>query len=182
MVEWVLTWRPVFWWRMGRTLTKGEPLPGPSSSWWRQVPLAPCNKPCSFSGCVRMVIGAPPATLGVAAQAQMEAQTHISTTVRAGAGHGWQADRAEDIPKATTDGASPCQCLLRCLIPNIGTLTGRRGCRVRCSAWQSASHQSGTCRGNAQVWVQVQVQWRICLLYTSPSPRDGLLSRMPSSA
>ena len=24
--------------------------------------------------------------------------------------------------------------------------------------------------------------WRHCLLYTSPSPRDGLLSRMPSSA
>ena len=27
-----------------------------------------------------------------------------------------------------------------------------------------------------QVWI------KICLLYTSPSPRDGLLSRMPSSA
>ena len=25
-------------------------------------------------------------------------------------------------------------------------------------------------------------QYRLCLLYTSPSPRDGLLSRMPSSA
>ena len=25
-------------------------------------------------------------------------------------------------------------------------------------------------------------EWRDCLLYTSPSPRDGLLSRMPSSA
>ena len=25
-------------------------------------------------------------------------------------------------------------------------------------------------------------RFRICLLYTSPSPRDGLLSRMPSSA
>ena len=25
-------------------------------------------------------------------------------------------------------------------------------------------------------------QYRYCLLYTSPSPRDGLLSRMPSSA
>ena len=25
-------------------------------------------------------------------------------------------------------------------------------------------------------------QWIACLLYTSPSPRDGLLSRMPSSA
>ena len=25
-------------------------------------------------------------------------------------------------------------------------------------------------------------QYILCLLYTSPSPRDGLLSRMPSSA
>ena len=25
-------------------------------------------------------------------------------------------------------------------------------------------------------------EFRYCLLYTSPSPRDGLLSRMPSSA
>ena len=25
-------------------------------------------------------------------------------------------------------------------------------------------------------------EWEDCLLYTSPSPRDGLLSRMPSSA
>ena len=27
-----------------------------------------------------------------------------------------------------------------------------------------------------------QGRYYICLLYTSPSPRDGLLSRMPSSA
>ena len=27
-----------------------------------------------------------------------------------------------------------------------------------------------------------QIQNMLCLLYTSPSPRDGLLSRMPSSA
>ena len=27
-----------------------------------------------------------------------------------------------------------------------------------------------------------QEQYMFCLLYTSPSPRDGLLSRMPSSA
>ena len=26
------------------------------------------------------------------------------------------------------------------------------------------------------------MQYQVCLLYTSPSPRDGLLSRMPSSA
>ena len=29
---------------------------------------------------------------------------------------------------------------------------------------------------------QVNTMFGICLLYTSPSPRDGLLSRMPSSA
>ena len=30
--------------------------------------------------------------------------------------------------------------------------------------------------------IQIPQQWGGCLLYTSPSPRDGLLSRMPSSA
>ena len=30
--------------------------------------------------------------------------------------------------------------------------------------------------------VDDHVKWIDCLLYTSPSPRDGLLSRMPSSA
>ena len=30
--------------------------------------------------------------------------------------------------------------------------------------------------------VKTKVLNRDCLLYTSPSPRDGLLSRMPSSA
>ena len=35
----------------------------------------------------------------------------------------------------------------------------------------------GTCDGNMQ-----EGSLRACLLYTSPSPRDGLLSRMPSSA
>ena len=30
--------------------------------------------------------------------------------------------------------------------------------------------------------VEIEMEMEICLLYTSPSPRDGLLSRMPSSA
>ena len=33
----------------------------------------------------------------------------------------------------------------------------------------------------SQVWYKVGSSYD-CLLYTSPSPRDGLLSRMPSSA
>ena len=35
---------------------------------------------------------------------------------------------------------------------------------------------------NLYIPVYVTVETNICLLYTSPSPRDGLLSRMPSSA
>ena len=30
--------------------------------------------------------------------------------------------------------------------------------------------------------IRIECGFRTCLLYTSPSPRDGLLSRMPSSA
>ena len=36
--------------------------------------------------------------------------------------------------------------------------------------------------GNFKKDVCRQALSRVCLLYTSPSPRDGLLSRMPSSA
>ena len=37
-------------------------------------------------------------------------------------------------------------------------------------------------RAVAKVFDVEVVKVNICLLYTSPSPRDGLLSRMPSSA
>ena len=41
--------------------------------------------------------------------------------------------------------------------------------------------------GVAHIWIddhcyQLGLESSACLLYTSPSPRDGLLSRMPSSA
>ena len=36
--------------------------------------------------------------------------------------------------------------------------------------------------GTVKVWRDGACERTICLLYTSPSPRDGLLSRMPSSA
>ena len=41
---------------------------------------------------------------------------------------------------------------------------------------KNAKHVTGIA---ASVWGQI---YKACLLYTSPSPRDGLLSRMPSSA
>ena len=36
--------------------------------------------------------------------------------------------------------------------------------------------------GEASILMTMQEMSTACLLYTSPSPRDGLLSRMPSSA
>ena len=53
---------------------------------------------------------------------------------------------------------------------------------------RSASNPYGTLYGkeiSADAFAQAQRGFYIyycCLLYTSPSPRDGLLSRMPSSA
>ena len=39
--------------------------------------------------------------------------------------------------------------------------------------YEAPNHDNMTC---------FRLQGKDCLLYTSPSPRDGLLSRMPSSA
>ena len=36
--------------------------------------------------------------------------------------------------------------------------------------------------GDSRSWAYLFHSLNACLLYTSPSPRDGLLSRMPSSA
>ena len=36
--------------------------------------------------------------------------------------------------------------------------------------------------GDADIFLDLMAEYTLCLLYTSPSPRDGLLSRMPSSA
>jgi hypothetical protein len=64
-----------------------EPLPDPSVGGHRKMEAAPFNETCRLGGRVRMVIRAPVA-LGVASQAQVEAQTHVGTSIRAGTGHG----------------------------------------------------------------------------------------------
>ena len=45
------------------------------------------------------------------------------------------------------------------------------------SSMYSSTHQDTSSQRQKEIEKEV-----ICLLYTSPSPRDGLLSRMPSSA
>ena len=45
-----------------------------------------------------------------------------------------------------------------------------------------AAHERGTFEAVTEARANAQRAQGPCLLYTSPSPRDGLLSRMPSSA
>ena len=46
----------------------------------------------------------------------------------------------------------------------------------------SEAEDDGAVHSRGQTVQLRAVTWNTCLLYTSPSPRDGLLSRMPSSA
>ena len=56
------------------------------------------------------------------------------------------------------------------------SLSGQDG-----ETYHNIAHASLTNEISAQLAMKL-FQFSNCLLYTSPSPRDGLLSRMPSSA
>ena len=53
---------------------------------------------------------------------------------------------------------------------------------ARAMPWQHAFSAGRRSHGSAELWTSEADLTMACLLYTSPSPRDGLLSRMPSSA
>ena len=59
---------------------------------------------------------------------------------------------------------------------------GGKGAFLRVSALQAANIQSVNDGQAVSYELTEQRGKQACLLYTSPSPRDGLLSRMPSSA
>ena len=46
----------------------------------------------------------------------------------------------------------------------------------------SEEFENGKIALGKKKYIKAQDHFNTCLLYTSPSPRDGLLSRMPSSA
>ena len=55
----------------------------------------------------------------------------------------------------------------------LGTFLGNPICMITAVGRRS---------GNLRTIPLLTIPYEDCLLYTSPSPRDGLLSRMPSSA
>ena len=83
--------------------------------------------------------------------------------------HGYKADAAL-IPEPMQE---------QLVRANVGVLWFQievRGRPVHVRAMSTGSNAIDSC------WKVVGALREFCLLYTSPSPRDGLLSRMPSSA
>ena len=56
------------------------------------------------------------------------------------------------------------------------------GTLEECPMWSFDGSSTAQAEGNSSDCLLKPVAIFPCLLYTSPSPRDGLLSRMPSSA
>ena len=60
-----------------------------------------------------------------------------------------------------------------------------RSCQLPVGSLNGANITTIEGLGSPEAMHAIQTAWsetQVCLLYTSPSPRDGLLSRMPSSA
>ena len=55
-------------------------------------------------------------------------------------------------------------------------------CKQGSNGWLNTNHQYVFVIVFTDTTEDIHIQLYYCLLYTSPSPRDGLLSRMPSSA
>ena len=85
-------------------------------------------------------------------------------------------------------------CLYRCIHPNLvggsnslvffGTIAKMREAEY-IDKMRAVSEEEYIKDVLGQVWRNSEIvaeKYKHCLLYTSPSPRDGLLSRMPSSA
>ena len=61
-------------------------------------------------------------------------------------------------------------------------LSSIRGSAVTALQIDGVLHEFSSIKGVREDVTDIVLNAKSCLLYTSPSPRDGLLSRMPSSA
>ena len=65
---------------------------------------------------------------------------------------------------------------------DIYSIGAKKFIRTEYDPDSTATYEDSTYREVDSTGTGVDKVWSFCLLYTSPSPRDGLLSRMPSSA
>ena len=74
-----------------------------------------------------------------------------------------------------------------CTLPSGSTLSQGYHTPMTCVEASDATYNYVFGTYNVPLWFRDEyegstIENNVCLLYTSPSPRDGLLSRMPSSA
>ena len=67
------------------------------------------------------------------------------------------------------------------VVASFGNISASGGVYIGVGAERIVAN-AGTITGSIGVILRGNNLSKLCLLYTSPSPRDGLLSRMPSSA
>ena len=82
---------------------------------------------------------------------------------------------------ALIDGAKPRQIFFRVILPLLKPVTVTNIVVQSIAIFNDFTNPLYYLPGKENVTVQLTL-YNFCLLYTSPSPRDGLLSRMPSSA
>ena len=72
--------------------------------------------------------------------------------------------------------------IVRCLLADSGLPTFRWGELMQIAVFMSNRYPNAALNNGTPYKALYGKDVYLCLLYTSPSPRDGLLSRMPSSA
>ena len=93
------------------------------------------------------------------------------------ADHFLQVDVGSDFEVLTT-----LRLLVRGLEPPVDTVGGVPVTQLKELVERMKSCRYGVAFMGMGLTMASARQLNVCLLYTSPSPRDGLLSRMPSSA
>ena len=140
---------------------------------WKSLPLS--DRDTVLSKVVSALVVAPVIAVGVAIATMFAFLVLISLVVLVHGGNPFTLVWGPGSPLAVAGnlvGMLPMYALWA--LPTVGWL-------MLCSAW--ARSKPFLWAVMIPVFAGIFVAWfDVCLLYTSPSPRDGLLSRMPSSA
>ena len=98
-------------------------------------------------------------------------------------GNGFDTYETQDKVLVSMDGTVDCGVVVRILQQQgFGVAGAVVQLAADQSAWAAAARQAAEALGIECIVLKAEALADHCLLYTSPSPRDGATSRMPSSA